>query len=175
MDAKEAFRKRHRVTKGRVLVVGSRIYGECEDMRKRYKNAIGVDMVPGDGVDVVCDLTRDVRGLEKFDHIECLSVLEHVKQPFLMSKNLSRLANPGCSIFVMVPWIWRYHAYPDDYFRYTPNGIRVLFPWVAWEEIIMVANDKQVKGPGSYVDDDGNKYLERTEVFAFGKKIAGHR
>ncbi len=34
-----------------------------------------------------------------------------------------------------VPWVWRYHAYPDDYFRFSWRGIISLFPEFDWQKI----------------------------------------
>jgi hypothetical protein len=31
-----------------------------------------------------------------------------------------------------VPWVWRYHAYPDDYFRYSHRGVMSLFEDFEW-------------------------------------------
>jgi len=33
-----------------------------------------------------------------------------------------------------VPWVWRYHAYPDDYFRFSWRGIETLFPEFSWSD-----------------------------------------
>ena len=33
-----------------------------------------------------------------------------------------------------VPWVWRFHAYPDDYWRFSWRGIQVLFPGFDWEQ-----------------------------------------
>jgi hypothetical protein len=32
-----------------------------------------------------------------------------------------------------VPWVWRYHPYPDDYFRFSWRGIESLFDDLVWE------------------------------------------
>ncbi len=43
--------------KGRTLVVGSKLYPtKMVDRRKRYEDAVGVDMAEGDGVDLVLNL-----------------------------------------------------------------------------------------------------------------------
>lgn len=43
---------------GRTLVVGSKCYGEKQDRRKLYADAIGIDLFDGDGVDQVHDLEQ---------------------------------------------------------------------------------------------------------------------
>ena len=119
---------------GKALIVGSRIYVEKEDRRKRYADCVGVDMQPGPGVDRVLDLEESLPAdFGPFAHIECMSVLEHSRRPWLLAANLERVLEPGGSIFVAVPFVWRVHGYPDDYWRFTASGVRQLFPRVRWE------------------------------------------
>ena len=118
---------------GKALIVGSRIYVEKEDRRKRYADVIGVDMQAGPGVDRVLDLEETLPAdFGPFAHIECMSVLEHSRRPWLMAANLERVLELGGSIFVTVPFVWRVHGYPDDYWRFTASGVRELFPRIRW-------------------------------------------
>jgi SAM-dependent methyltransferase len=91
-------------------------------------------MQTGTNVDVVLDLTTGTGDLSEnyFDLIICCSVLEHVRQPWIMAENLTKLLKPGGHLFMSVPWIWRYHAYPDDYYRFSPSAIKALFPGISW-------------------------------------------
>jgi hypothetical protein len=117
---------------GRTLIVGSRVYGNKEDRRKRYPQAVGVDMQEGEGVDIVADLESDF--LEgQFAHIECMSVLEHSRRPWLMAANLERMLEPGGTILIAAPFVWRVHGYPDDYWRFTVNGVKSLFNAIEWQ------------------------------------------
>lgn len=124
------FLARHKY-EGPVLEVGSRdANGNTQDF-----GGIGVDLEPGPGVDVVLDLSQGIGELTErsFGLIVCCSVLEHVRDPWAMARNLTRLLKPGGTIYVSVPWTWRYHAYPDDYWRFSWSGIRELFPEIEWE------------------------------------------
>lgn len=51
-----------------------------------------------------------------------------------MAENMQRLVRPGGSIFISVPWVWRYHNYPDDFWRFSWAGIQSLFPEVRWDQ-----------------------------------------
>lgn len=122
-----------------VLEVGSKAYGAfTTDFRKTYPGEyVGVDLAEGEGVDAVVDLSRTLGSLPEshFDLVICCSVLEHVDQPYAMADNLVRLLRPGGRIYISVPWTWRYHAYPDDYWRFSWRGIQTLFPEsVSWEQ-----------------------------------------
>lgn len=155
---------------GRTLIVGSRIYNGKEDRRKRYPDAIGVDMSPGEGVDVVADLERPLG--ERFAHIECMSVLEHCKRPWLMTASLEKMLEPGGTIFVTVPFIWRRHGYPDDYFRFTVAGVKCLFERIKWthdtysHRHLCTADDVPCVKAG-----EDWPYYARTEVAVFGNKL----
>jgi SAM-dependent methyltransferase len=122
---------------GAILEVGSKDYGSTVPFRKhiRHTEYVGLDMAPGAGVDVVGDLSQDLCGLkeERFSLIICCSVLEHVAKPWQMARNIVRLALPGGRVYMSVPWVWRYHPYPDDYFRFSWRGIESLFDDLHWE------------------------------------------
>ncbi len=155
---------------GRTLIVGSQIYRDKEDRRQRYADVLGVDMLEGPGVDRVLDLEEDLpEDLGQFDHVECMSVLEHSRRPWLLAANLERLMAPGATIFVSVPLCWRIHGYPSDYWRMTPEAIRQLFPNVEWQSL-MLASHGLTEGPKfAVVKQGGHPYLARTETVGFGR------
>lgn len=156
---------------GRTLIVGSRVYHDKEDRRLRYQNVVGVDMLDGPGVDRVLDLEEELPGdLGTFDHVECMSVLEHSRRPWLMAANIERLMAPGATIFVSVPFMWRIHAYPSDYFRLTPEGVRVLFPGVKWERVLLAGVDLYPGPKIEAVKIEGHPYFARTDTVGFGVK-----
>lgn len=157
---------------GRTLIVGSRVYGKKEDRRKRYADAVGVDMQAGDGVDVVFDLELpEARTalLPKFDHVECLSVLEHVQRPWLMAETIEALMNPGATLLVYVPFVWRQHGYPSDYWRLTPQALDIIFPNIDWQAKALLAD--QVRSATEALPQttfNRNRYMIRTETAGFG-------
>ena len=48
---------------------------------------------------------------------------------------MTALLAPGGVIFLSVPFVFQVHGYPNDYFRYTPNGVKVLFPKLDFDSI----------------------------------------
>lgn len=156
---------------GRSLVVGSRIYREREDRRRRYPDAVGIDQSAGEGVDWVIDLEKPLPpGIGTFEHVDCLSVLEHSKRPWLLAANLERLMRPGATLFVQAPFVWRTHLYPDDNFRFTPSGIRCLFPGLKWKKLSLVNWRIEAGDKLSAQTFDGWPYFPRTEVCGFAVK-----
>jgi hypothetical protein len=129
----EAFERLITPKPGRTLIVGSRVYGAKEDRRKRYAHVLGVDMQAGVGVDVVADL--EIAALDgAWHHIECMSVLEHCKRPWLMAANLEKMLEAAGTIFIAAPFVWKVHGYPDDYWRFTISGVKSLFTAIEWTQ-----------------------------------------
>jgi len=169
--ALEQFERDHvRPKSGRTLIVGSRIYVGREDRRKRYPEAVGVDAIDGEGVDIVFDLENPdaARTLGNFEHVECCSVLEHSQRPWLLAQTIEACMLPGATLFVAVPFIWRIHAYPDDYWRMTPAALTLLFPRIEWQTL-KLASHRLFDGPALKAHKiDGYPYLPRTETVGFG-------
>jgi len=79
--------------------------------------------------------TTDVRGVgevlpfidEAFDAVLSIAVLEHVKNPFLCARQISRVLKPGGSLMCVVPFLQPFHAYPHHYYNMTTQGLENLF------------------------------------------------
>lgn len=116
---------------GRILNVGALV---GPDYRALFpgREIVGVDARPGS--DITCDLTGNCAelGEERFAAVLCCSVLEHCLRPWLLAANLERLLKPAGLLYLTVPWIWRYHRYPDDYWRMSAAGAVSLFSEIHW-------------------------------------------
>lgn len=156
-------------TPERVLVAGSRIHGARLDRRTLYDgHVVGVDIEDGPGVDRVANLEEPFIG--HFDHVDCCSMLEHCQRPWKVAQNLEQSLDVGGSIVVCVPFVWRNHAYPSDYWRITCAALPVLFPRIVWSLNCYIVNgkiQKMVKG----INHNNKRYMERAQVLAFGSKI----
>ncbi|MBI5248911.1 MAG: class I SAM-dependent methyltransferase, partial [Desulfomonile tiedjei] len=87
---------------------------------------IGVDIQTSLLVDSVYDGRINFSN-EYFDLIICTQVLEHTRDPFELTSEMWRLLKSGGHAFVSVPFAWHYHPYPKDYWRFTSDGLEVLF------------------------------------------------
>ena len=158
--------------KGPFLEIGSRDYGSTQDLRSLFPDAdyTGVDLQPGDGVDIVLDLTEDcakideVLGGKRFGTIFSLSVMEHCEQPFAMADHLTRLLMPGGHLVLSVPFAWVYHAYPDDFWRFTPQGVMKLFPGLDFDHPENCLSTG-IEGDVHPLDDDLGKLKLRGSFF----------
>jgi SAM-dependent methyltransferase len=124
------------------LEAGAREAGAGPGLRTAFPGAdwLGVDQEAGPGVDLVLDLSRPfdevdaALGARRFATVFCTSVLEHCREPFRMAASLTRLLRPGGWLYVSVPFAWRFHGYPSDYWRFTHEGVRLLFPGLRFDE-----------------------------------------
>jgi hypothetical protein len=127
------------LSNGRILNAGAADYGTKIFFDAIFKGrpVVGVDIEKKPGVNLICDLEGDCLELndEKFSLILCCSLLELVKNPFIVAQNLERHLLPFGLLYVTIPWIWRTHEYPKDYWRISVDGIKVLFPHVVWKRI----------------------------------------
>jgi predicted SAM-dependent methyltransferase len=95
---------------------------------RRTSQYIGIDMRPGKGVDIVANGHALPFGDESFDFVICAETLEHDSAPWLTSKEIYRVTKTGGSIIVTVPGIgFPRHDYPSDYWRFTEDGLAILF------------------------------------------------
>lgn len=87
----------------------------------------GMDMQPGDGVDVVADLhDLPVEWQGRFTGVVLSEVLEHVERPWVALEKLRGVMQPGALLVVTVPSCFPLHAFPDDYYRFSESGLRVI-------------------------------------------------
>lgn len=156
-----------RPSPGRTLIVGSRVTDDKEDRRKRYADVVGVDAIDGPGVDVVMNMEAP-QEIGMFRHVECTSVLEHCERPWLVAEAIEKMMEPGATLFVSVPFVWRQHGYPKDYWRMTPDAIRLIFPSIRWLHLVYAANEILDDARIDSVLRDGHRYFARTEVAGFG-------
>ena len=153
---------------GPVLEVGSKDYGNTSSFRDVFGAGeyIGIDLSAGKDVDRVVDLAAGIGELPEghFALAICCSVLEHVRRPWEMAANITRLLRPGGALYVAVPWVWRYHPYPDDYFRFSWRGIAEIFPGISWARMAYstTATDEffDIAGDGAGIDNGLAKFID---------------
>jgi len=166
------FAGRFRRKPGRTLVVGSRLYDGSIDRRALYEDAFGVDMLDGAGVDLQHDMEDPLpEAIGRFDHIDLCSVLEHVRRPWLLAANVEAAMAPDATLLVSVPFVWRLHSYPSDYWRISPEGLDALFPGIQWLGKKFVVGSRLRKRTPS-LNWGGERWLARSETVAFGVKCS---
>ncbi|MBI4567164.1 MAG: methyltransferase domain-containing protein [Planctomycetes bacterium] len=56
----------------------------------------------------------------------CVSVLEHAVDPAAILRELARVLRPGAPLYISVPCVWPIHRFPNDYWRFMPDGLLLL-------------------------------------------------
>lgn len=83
-----------------------------------------VDLLPWPGVHVATDAHALAFVDNSVGAIECDAVLEHVQDPDRVVMEFERVLRPGGYLHVVVPFIHPYHAYPEDFRRWTEDGLK---------------------------------------------------
>lgn len=138
---------------------------------------VGVDIVPGDGVDVLCDAEDLLNrfGAERFDVVISTEMIEHTKNWRKVVSNMKHLCRPGGILLVTTRSRgFHYHAYPHDYWRYEPEDIRNIFADFTIERVETDPRDPGVfvraVRPDRFVEKDLSGYLLYSMVT--GKRVA---
>lgn len=86
-----------------------------------------VDIENGPGVDIVAD-AHDMKMIENdsVDLVTCVSLLEHVRDPRRVMLEIMRILKPGGIVYVNVPFVFPFHADPDDFYRFSYKGVELL-------------------------------------------------
>ena len=103
--------------------------GQPNDLRPLFagRQFIGTDLRDGPGVDRIEDL-RALRFADgEVGTALCLDTLEHCADPMAAARELRRVVSPthGTVILSSV-MLMPIHGYPGDYWRFTPDGLRLL-------------------------------------------------
>lgn len=90
------------------------------------QNVINVDFSPFSIVDVVAKAEELPFKDNSVDSIICDNVLEHIKNPEKVVMEMRRVLKHGGTVYIGVPFIIQYHSSPDDFYRWTYEGVREL-------------------------------------------------
>ena len=108
-----------------VLEVGS--YNVNGSIRELFPTPYtGMDIRPGEYVDVVGDVMTH-ESPSRFNTIVCCETLEHLRLPWKAVERMGRWLEPGGYLIVTVPFMHPIHDFPSDYYRFSGEGLKVLF------------------------------------------------
>lgn len=83
------------------------------------------------------DLAGDALALpiadDSIDASICISVLEHVHDPYQAVREWQRVTAPGGRVLAWIPFFFGVHGYPGDVSRFTEEGARHLFERAGFE------------------------------------------
>lgn len=116
-----------------ILEVGSRIHVpeatwlNNRDLCPEGGEWLGVDMQEGLGVDQVVDCEMLPMDWDnRFTGVLNSEVLEHTPHPTQMLREMYRVLQPGGTLLLTTLLTHPIHGYPNDYWRFTSEGIKHL-------------------------------------------------
>lgn len=127
----------------RILEIGSRDINGTPTRRAVY---FGVDRILGENVDVQADGHALPFSGAAFDFVICAETLEHDSAPWVTAKEIHRVCKPGGIVLVTVPGIgFPRHDYPSDFWRFTTDGLALLFADFEIMECVSDSVEKAVR------------------------------
>jgi len=117
---------------GPVLEVGSyQVDGQSEliNLRGLFPNAAeytGIDIRQGPGVDRVASVEKLPFADASFGCVLAFNTFEHVQRFWIGFEEVFRVLKPDGVLLMSVPFHFRIHNHPSDYWRFTPEALDVL-------------------------------------------------
>ena len=87
---------------------------------------VNIDLFCLPGVDIAADAERLPFRAGLFQRVECDAVLEHVRDPAAVMREIERVLAPGGYAHLVTPFCHPFHEYPRDYRRFTLDGLKEL-------------------------------------------------
>jgi len=87
---------------------------------------VGVDVAPGEFVDILCKGENLPFKDSCFSASLCLQVLEHTDDPMAVIDEILRVLKPNGLLLLSTHGNWPVHGAPHDYWRWTPYGLKKL-------------------------------------------------
>lgn len=108
------------------------------DHREYFPNRTTLDIDASKNADVVGDAHNLPFKDASFEVVVCSEMLEHADDPRRVISEIGRVLKPGGRVILTTRFAFPIHDAPNDYWRFTPNGLRKLFSQF---EVIEVATD----------------------------------
>ena len=90
-----------------------------------------------------------------FDTVINIQVLEHTPQPQRLIADMARVLKTDGSLILAAPFSFRLHEEPNDFFRYSPHGLREM----CGEAGLVIDHVEQVGSLWSLIGHKVNTYL----------------
>lgn len=109
-----------RFKEGAVVVnIGSGVH-------RYHPEQVNIDIFPYADVDVVADATKMPFADASADGALCECLLEHVPEPQKVVDEILRILKPGGTAYILIPFVYPFHASPNDFQRWSIEGLRQL-------------------------------------------------
>ncbi|MBI2675124.1 MAG: methyltransferase domain-containing protein [Candidatus Aenigmarchaeota archaeon] len=87
----------------------------------KMHGALNVDIDNSVEPDIVWDIERDWNFAKnsEFDEVHAHSIMEHLYGTHHFLGECFRVLKPGGMLYLSVPFFYRYHSHPNDFYRFT--------------------------------------------------------
>lgn len=110
-----------------------------------YSNVINLEIAPYYSTDILSVGEKLPFKDESFDAVISVAVLEHVKDPFLCAREISRVLKKGGKLFSCIPFLQPYHGFPHHYYNMTHQGHSNLYrPFLNIREVKILESTRPV-------------------------------
>lgn len=100
----------------------------CGRRNEKFDNCLYLEVYPSISADIIvdADCTYPIKD-NTLAGIGCFAVLEHVRKPWLVVREIRRMLKPGGRAFIDWPFLQPVHGYPSHYFNATREGLVSIF------------------------------------------------
>ena len=103
------------------------------DHRPHFERLLRMDLFTEHEPDLNGDALAIPIADDTIDASICISVLEHVHDPYQTVREWHRIMAPGGRVLAWIPFFFGVHGYPGDVSRFTEEGTRQLFQRAGFE------------------------------------------
>ena len=100
---------------------------------KRAEEYRACDAIKNESIDDICDVLNLKYPEEHFDTIVSTQVIEHIPNPYRMVSQIRKVLKVGGKAILTAPFLVPMHSDPDDYFRFTKDGLSEIFKQAGFE------------------------------------------
>ncbi|MDD4319304.1 MAG: class I SAM-dependent methyltransferase [Candidatus Peribacteraceae bacterium] len=111
-----------------ILNIGSGIH-------RLAPNVLNVDIYWYPGVDIIADAHALPLPTDSIDGVVCEFLLEHVPDPQRVVGEILRILKPGGCAYLAAPFVYPFHASPNDFQRWSREGMKKMCKGGTVEEI----------------------------------------
>jgi SAM-dependent methyltransferase len=95
-------------------------------VHKPHNDIINTDIFYYPGIDVVANAEELPFATGSLDAVVCESLLEHVPNPQKIVAEMYRVLKPGGGMYIVIPFVYPFHACPNDFYRWSITGLKEL-------------------------------------------------
>jgi SAM-dependent methyltransferase len=136
-------------------------------------NIFNLDLFPDKAIDIQGDLLNLPIKNESVETIVCTGVLEHVSDSVKAAKEIFNVLKSGGMVYLETPFMQTVHAVPNDFSRWTPEGLRELLRNFDVDQIKIVAGPAsglawQFQETMAMLFSFGNDFMYKVGLRLFG-------